>query len=235
MTDFHPLDHPIWNALNGRQARFSMGDALARRFLPDVHGLGASVDTGPEALAAFGKLVAAGSPLARLDDAPPPPVPGTRIAAQAIVSQMVLNRPMPPGDTPPDWVDLGQAEAAEMLALALLTKPGPFQARTYLLGGFVGVKREGRLVAMAGERMKPDGHAEVSAVCTHPDWRGHRLGAGLTRVVIERIQARGEVPFLHAYPDNPAVAIYTALGFRERRELVFTVLEQADMGNGCPG
>jgi len=112
-----------------------------------------------------------------------------------------------------------------MLALATLTKPGPFFARTHQLGDFVGVKRDGVLVAMAGERMKPAGFTEVSGVCTHPDHRGHGYAAGLSRIVAQRILARGEVPFLHAYATNTAaIAIYQALGFRLRLEATLTIL-----------
>ncbi|MEI9963878.1 MAG: GNAT family N-acetyltransferase [Caulobacteraceae bacterium] len=105
-----------------------------------------------------------------------------------------------------------------MLALATLTQPGPFFARTHQLGDFIGVKQEGRLVAMAGERMRPTGFTEVSGVCTHPDWRGRGYAAGLMRLVAARILARGETPFLHVYASNTgAIALYEALGFRLRR------------------
>ena len=89
-----------------------------------------------------------------------------------------------------------------MLALATLTRPGPFFARTHQLGAFIGVKQDGRLVAMAGERMQPTGFTEVSGVCTHPDPRGRGYAGGLMRQVAARILARGETPFLHAYADN---------------------------------
>ena len=124
-----------------------------------------------------------------------------------------------------DILDLGPSDAAEVLALATLTRPGPFVARTPELGDFVGVKLDGRLVAMAGERMKPDGFTEVSGVCTHPDHRGRGYAAALMRVVMGRIRGRGEVPFLHAYAENRgAIGIYEGLGFRFRRELVMTSL-----------
>jgi len=94
---------------------------------------------------------------------------------------------------------------------------------------FVGVRRDGQLVAMAGERMKPDGHTEVSAVATHPDWRGQGLAAALMRIVIARILARDEAAFLHVYPDNPAVAMYRALGFERRTAMTYTILEHASV------
>ena len=97
-----------------------------------------------------------------------------------------------------DFLELGDADAAEMLALATLTEPGPFFTRTHRLGDFIGIRHAGRLVAMAGERMKPEGFTEVSGVCTHPDFRGRGYAGALMRVVAARIAARGEMPFLHA-------------------------------------
>jgi predicted GNAT family acetyltransferase len=112
-----------------------------------------------------------------------------------------------------------------MLALATLTEPGPFFARTHQLGDFVGVRDGGRLMAMAGERMKPTGFTEVSGVCTHPDGRGRGYAGALTRAVVAKILARGEQPFLHVYAHNTgAIALYEALGFSLRRKMSMTVL-----------
>jgi predicted GNAT family acetyltransferase len=103
-----------------------------------------------------------------------------------------------------------------MLALATLTQPGPFRARTHELSQFWGVKDEqGQLLAMAGERLKLPGMSEVSGVCTHPDARGQGLAALLSRHVASEIVRRGEVPFLHAYAGNAAaIGLYERLGFR---------------------
>jgi predicted GNAT family acetyltransferase len=131
-----------------------------------------------------------------------------------------------PGDEPGfEIVPLGEDDAPQMFDLATLTKPGPYFARTHRLGDFVGVKRDGRLIAMAGERMKPDGFTEVSGVCTHPDARGRGYAGALMRVVVTRILARGETPFLHAYAANTgAIGLYETLGFALRREVTMTVL-----------
>jgi hypothetical protein len=131
-----------------------------------------------------------------------------------------------PGD-PIDHLELGDADAPEMLALARLTDPGPFFERTHRLGGFVGLRHEGRLIAMAGERMKVPGFTEVSAVCTHPDHRGRGLAGALMRVVAQRILARGDTPFLHSYAANTgAVRLYETLGFRFRAEMRFTIIRR---------
>lgn len=111
-----------------------------------------------------------------------------------------------------------------MLALALLTRPGPFRTRTHMLGRFLGVREGGQLVAMAGERLSVPGYREISAVCTHPAWQGRGLGGALLQQVGERIQREGETPFLHTYAHNaPAVALYGKLGFRVRTQIVHAV------------
>jgi predicted GNAT family acetyltransferase len=130
------------------------------------------------------------------------------------------------GPPPFEIVPLTEDDAPEMLALATLTRPGPFARRTHQLGDFVGVKADGRLIAMAGERLRMPGMTEVSGVCTHPEHRGRGYAAGLMRHVAGKILARGEVPFLHAYASNTgAIGLYETLGYRVRREVLVTVLE----------
>lgn len=122
---------------------------------------------------------------------------------------------------------LGSDDSAAMQALTRLTKPGPFGPRTHELGGYCGIWRDGRLAAMAGERLHPPGFAEISAVCTHPDFTGQGLAAALVTAVARRILERGETPFLHVRSDNArAIALYQRLGFRERRRLHLLVVQR---------
>lgn len=227
----HPLDRPVWHSLNGRQASLGLGDALARRFQPEINLFAAAVDGSPAAQPALMALLPAGGTIGLVEAVPPALPEGATAMLQATLDQMVLTK-LAPGDVSLDWSNLGDADAADMLALATLTRPGPFFAATHRLGAFVGVRRNGQLVAMAGERMKPDGYTEVSAVATHPDWRGQGLAAALMRIVIARILARGEVAFLHVYPDNPAVAMYRALGFKRRTAMTYAILERATAQTG---
>lgn len=122
-------------------------------------------------------------------------------------------------------VRLGEADAPEMLDLVAWTQPGPFLARTVSLGTYLGFRSEGALVAMAGERMHLPGWTEISAVCTDPAFRGRGLAARLVRAVGAGIRARGEVPFLHTAASNVnAIRLYESLGFRLRREVVFSAV-----------
>ena len=121
-------------------------------------------------------------------------------------------------------VPLGADDARAMSDLVALARPGPFSARTWELGGYVGVRAGGVLVAMAGQRFRPEGWCEISAVATHPDHRRRGLGAHLVRVVAAGIVARGETPFLHAAADNvEAIRLYAAMGFSHARTVRFVV------------
>ena len=122
-------------------------------------------------------------------------------------------------------VRLGPTDVPEMLDLVARTEPGPFRKRTVELGAYLGIRRDGALAAMAGERMRMPGWTEISAVCTDPAYRGRGLGTRLIRAVAAGIRARGETPMLHAAADNTsAVRLYYSLGFELRRHIEFLVL-----------
>ena len=214
----HPLDRPAAHALATRQAQLAIGDARARRFDPDYALFAAWKDD-----AALAALIASGETVAAVE-ADPSPCPAGFAAQPALCVQMTVAAITGPeaAVTP-----LGEADATEMRALAALTEPGPFFALTHRLGRFVGVKHQGRLVAMAGERMWLPGFHEVSAICTHPDHRGSGHAVRLTRFVARRMLAEGDTPFLQAYADNAAaIALYEKIGFRIRREVTFTALRR---------
>ncbi|WP_297512548.1 GNAT family N-acetyltransferase [uncultured Caulobacter sp.] len=224
----HVLDRPAYSALTGRQSHLAIRHGGAVRMRPEF-GLFAGVDdASPESLAALAELVRAHGTVGLIEPAAPPPAPGTQVVSSALCLQMEATAVAPAWDVAFDMLDLGDPDAAEMLALATLTKPGPFFARTHELGAFIGVRVDGQLVAMAGERTRPDGYTEASGVCVHPDHRGKGYAARLLREVTARILARGEKAFLHSYAHNAtAIGLYESLGYRGRREVVFTVVKPA--------
>lgn len=228
MASVHPLDHAVWSALTGRQAHLALVEGGARRFAPAYGVFAAVEDRSGASLAGLGALVAAHGDVALMEPDPPAEAPGVAVASRDLGVQMTAER-LTAGPAPGfEIAPLTDADAPEMLALATLTQPGPFFARTHELGDFFGVKAGGRLVAMAGERMKPDGFTEVSGVCTHPDHRGRGYAGALMRRVAGRILDRGETPFLHAYAANRgAIALYETLGFTLRREVLMTRLTRA--------
>ena len=223
----NPLDRPVWSSLCTAHAELSLGDDLARRYEPDVNRFASARDDSEAALQALARLVQPSDPVFVLQ-VPDIRIPSDLIAIkQATGVQMIAEAPVAPPDEAADIVALSDRDAAEMLALATLTEPGPFLRHTHRMGCFFGIRIDGRLAAMAGERFHFPGYTEVSGVCTHPDFRGRGLAKRLSRHVAAGIAARGETAFLHAWKSNEAaIALYRALGFRWRCDVNVAVLER---------
>lgn len=225
MTD-HVLDRPVWAALTSRQAHWGQGGPHAMRFPPDVSPFAASRDDSETNLVRLAALVPEGGNILVARRGGGPVAPGLRIAGEAEIVQMHAVDLVPPGDAD-GVIPLGDADAPEVLDLATRTQPGPFRANTHRLGRFIGIRHEGRLVAMAGERLHATGFREVSAVCTDPDFRGRGYAGLLSRIAAQRIVGDGETPFLHAYVTNAAaIRLYEQLGFRIRCTIVVQSLER---------
>ena len=220
-------ERPVWAGLTGLHEDLGEGGALARRYQPDINVFASARDDSAEALAALGDLFAPGE-TGYILQIPTVRLPDSLVARQRATGvQMRFSGGTIERPDAGDIVRLDDADAAEMLALAELTRPGPFLPRTYRMGEFWGVRLDGRLAAMAGERMCFEGHREVSGVCAHPDFRGRGLARCLSAHVIANMLDRGETPFLHAWVDNrPAIALYESLGFAIAAEVDVAVFER---------
>jgi ribosomal protein S18 acetylase RimI-like enzyme len=224
----HPLDKLIWTALTTRQAHLSEGDERARRFQTDIGPFAAALDTSEASVASLAALIPADGDISLLEPLPPNAPSNVEVSFTAPGVQMITRSftRAPKRDLPIE--PLGDAEAAEMLALALLTRPGPFRARTHTLGRFIGIRDNGKLIAMAGERLQTDEFIEISGVCTHPDYRSRGYGAALLTTVGQRILDEGKTPFLHAYASNTgAIGLYRSLGFEHRCDVTHAVWKKA--------
>lgn len=223
----NPLDRPVWASLAGPHESISEGGPLARRYASDVNLFASALDDSLAALAALADLVRPGERIF-LAQVPEIVIPSGLVAIKhGRCVQMLAARPLRGEADGQGCHPLGDADAADMLRLAQLTEPGPFLPRTHTMGRFLGVRAGGPLVAMAGERFRPNGHVEVSGVCTHPQWRGRGLARRLSTAVAAAIQARGETPFLHAWTSNlAAIELYRSLGFETRCEVNVAVLER---------
>jgi predicted GNAT family acetyltransferase len=222
----HPLDHPIWTALTTTQQALAEGDARARRYPPQVAPFAAIPDMSGESFAALGALMAP-SDIAVLftPDAVNPPDAFTVVLAET--GEQMIGTPAEIPLRGVDIVTLGVDDVPDMMELTALTKPGPFSARTHELGTFLGIRVDGQLVAMAGERMKPAGYTEITAVCVHPSQRGRGYGQMLLAAISRQILVRGEIPFLHVFTSNEsAIALYRRQGMEIRRRLHVTVLQK---------
>lgn len=221
------LDRPVWSSLNTRQRELSVGGPLARRYQPGITVFAAARDDSEPALEALSVLITPGAKIFVLQAGEIVLPSGFAVERQGAGVQMLAPDPMTEDDADIDIQALSAAHAPEMVALAGLTEPGPFLAKTHLMGRFWGVFLKGRLAAMAGERMRLPSHTEVSGVCTHPDFQGQGLARRLSAHVARDIQARGETPFLHAWTSNArAVGLYERLGFVKRTDMHAAVLRR---------
>jgi ribosomal protein S18 acetylase RimI-like enzyme len=220
----HPLDNPARTALLGPHRHLARRHGRVLRYPSDVSAFIGFPDE-PDArdwrelaqVFGLGELI---------------PIPGIHgrlpedweVLTDIPGVQMVEARVTSRSDLPPDpeAVGLGPADVPEMLELVARTEPGPFLPRTIEMGDYLGIRRDGALVAMAGERLHPPGWTEISAVCTDPGYRGQGLGSRLVCAIAAGIRRRGETPFLHAASANvTAIRLYESLGFRLRREVPF--------------
>lgn len=227
----HPvLDRPVWSALTTRQSHLALKCGRARMFNPAFSHFACEGPIGQEDVEGFKRLarrawegvsVIQADPV---DDRAGLCCPLRTMGLQMVwdvasVIDMQIGTPLP----------LSAQDATEMQDLVALTEPGPFRPETHRLGMYLGVKRKGRLVAMAGERLKPAGYTEISAVCVHPDYRGQSFARLLVSALVRRILARKEVPFLHLYATNtPALRLYESMGFAQRRSVHIVSFARAE-------
>jgi predicted GNAT family acetyltransferase len=219
------LDNPIWNALATLHANFAEGGTLARRYPLEVTMLAAMPEPTVEAYDALAKLLKGSGAALFLAQSPAVP-PGWNTLHVAPLVQMICQKPeIAAASDVESAKTLSAADTDEMVALAELTKPGPFGKRTRELGHYLGIRESNRLVAMAGERLHLPGYTEVSAVCTHPDFQGRGYAGRLMSILMREIVERGEIPILHVRQENVwAIRLYEKLGFRERRLFDLIVL-----------
>jgi ribosomal protein S18 acetylase RimI-like enzyme len=232
-----PLNNPVRAALLGPHSQFALSKGEALRYPADVSPFAALPDEpGDDDWRDAAILLGPGGMLTLADvgsTITPPAdwevlmsLPGVQLAAEGAIGH---------GDE--EAIRLGPKDVPEMLALVERTKPGPFLPRTIEMGAYLGIRRNGRLVAMAGQRMHPPGWTEISAVCTREDHRGQGLAARLVLALIAEIRSRGETPFLHAAAENgTAIRLYESLGFRVRRQVTFVSLRvPGGPATGGPG
>ncbi|HST81237.1 MAG TPA: GNAT family N-acetyltransferase [Kineosporiaceae bacterium] len=238
----HPLDSVVWSSLTGPHARFADRNAGVVRYPQDVSPFAAFAPVADEraavdearlhdenwanlaTLVGRGGAVTLSGPARTVSRLPADwqltlRLPGVQmIGTAALVSE-----------PDPEAVVLGAEDVPEMLDLVRRTEPGPFLPRTHEMGRYLGIRRGGVLVAMAGERLHPPGWIEVSAVCTDPAFRGQGLAARLIKAVTDGIRDAGAMPFLHLSAANTAAYnLYESLGFVVRQRPEFFFLRLAD-------
>ena len=229
MPNIETLNNPGWYSLIGQpQAAIAVINGQAARYQREVSVIAALESGSRGAFEDLAQLVGPEETVGVLVDPDQVPLEDWQIVDELHVIQMTCNGLI--NGREGECVRLGTDDIPEMMDLAKLTNPGPFSDRTIEMGLYFGVRIEGRLAAMAGERMHLEDFCEVSGVCTHPDFRGRGLAqilvSHLTRVILDR----GETPFLHALKRSETFDIargtYEKLGYKFRTDLCMTVLKK---------
>jgi ribosomal protein S18 acetylase RimI-like enzyme len=219
----------VWNALTTEQAGLAVVTGAAVRIDPDYGPFAAACDGSDEALAALAAtLKGADDRIGVVEREAWPKPPGTRVLGGGDLVQMVYEGTAPKQADDPRIELLKGKDAKAMAALAHATEPGPWGSKTHKYGDYFGIRIGRKLAAMAGERMRVPGYAELSGVSTWPEFRGQGLAAALIRRVVRGFVERGDVPYLHCYAANAgAIALYEKLGFHTRARMTFTILALA--------
>jgi ribosomal protein S18 acetylase RimI-like enzyme len=227
--DIAVLDNPAYAALTGPQAHSAVRSGRALRFPDDVSPFMAlPADALPQDWSDARRLVPDAGAVGVLNPGDPLPDGWRSLYKMDGVQMIGVQTSAAPE---PDAIRLGAEDVPEMLALVERTQPGPFLQRTIELGTYLGIRVDGALVAIAGERLHATGWTEISAVCTAPEHQGHGYASRLVRALLVGIEARDERPFLHTLKTNAtAIRLYEHLGFELRRELAIVVVTPLDQG-----
>jgi ribosomal protein S18 acetylase RimI-like enzyme len=226
-----PLDNAVWTALTTKQAQHVQSSALARRFPPEMTLLGALAANTAMAFDSLAQLIQRDA--VTLYFTSPPQIPtGWEIVRAVELHQMVQETEAPPSasnDAAPEVIELTPADVPEMSVLYTATRPGrTLCSRIQKLGQFLGIREDGKLVAMGGLRLHLPGYREITTVATLPSHEGRGYATAIVRALIERIRSRGDRPFLTVRSDNTrAVDIYHRLGFKERTLLYSRTIRRA--------
>lgn len=233
-----PLDNAVWTALTTKQAQHAQSSALARRFPPEMTLLGALAANTAMAFDSLAQLIQRDPVTLYFTSSPQIPA-GWEVVRAVELHQMVQETDAPAHETTPNEADadkiapevieLTPADVPEMSVLYTATRPGrTLCPRIQKLGPFLGVREEGKLVAMGGLRLHIAGYREITTVATLPSHEGRGYATAIVRGLVERVRSRGDRPFLTVRTDNTrAIEIYRRLGFKERTQLYSRTIRRA--------
>ena len=222
----HVLDNPAWNALLLGNKNLGEGNGQVKYFDPEIAPFVGFKDNNAENFKLLYELMPNSVPAVFITPEPVDIPPLWEATRSIVCFQMLYEGTFE--TEPQNLVPLTDKDVPQMMALTQLTNPGPFLPRTIEFGHYEGIFDGGKLIAMAGQRMNPTPYAEISAVCTHPDYTGKGYARQLLLSQASRIKAEGNIPFLHVRDDNTrAIKVYEGLGFVTRQQLHFYVLQKA--------
>ncbi|RYY36457.1 MAG: GNAT family N-acetyltransferase [Sphingobacteriaceae bacterium] len=223
----HVLDNPAWNALLSGNKHLANGNHHAKYFDADVSPFAGMPQYTSKNFNDIHKLLPANA-IRLFVDINELNVP-TRWKKLAYIKgwQMVYSAELPQIENTSILTELTTQHVPQMISLARLTNPGPFEQRTIEMGSYQGIFNNDELIAMAGQRLQPSGYIEVSAVCTHPEHNGKGYSHNLMQSQISKIVESSCIPFLHVRHDNErAIHVYERVGFTKRHEVHFYVMQK---------
>jgi GNAT superfamily N-acetyltransferase len=221
----YELDNPIWSSLRSRHRELARRAGEAARFPPEIAPFLGVANAEADVADAIDSILAPDESVYLLGVAPSLP-DGWKLKAFPELAQMICEAPIPVIDGP-EVIELTEAHRADVLALTALVYPHYFRPRTMAMGRYFGIYQDGRLAAIAGERLGTDAFQEISAICTHPDFNGRGYARRLTALVSNDNLERGRTPFLHVSHENHrAKGMYEQIGYRLRRNIGFWSLRK---------
>lgn len=225
----HPLDNPIYNALISNNKYLANGNEQAKHFADDVAPFVGLKDNSDDDFQHLYELLPNDRPGVFIKHIEQEIPKNWNVLRAFRCYQMLFEQPAVYEPTA-KIVDLTHEHIPAMLELTKLTNPGPFFERTIEFGHYRGIFDDDKLVAMAGQRIHAFKYAEISAVCTHPDYLGRGYARQLLLNQAQRIQAEGNIAYLHVRTDNErAIKVYEGIGFTIRKEMYFYVLQKANL------
>ncbi len=226
----HLLDNMIWQAISTGNKDIALLNGDVGCYQPDIAPFAAMKDFNAANLDKLYAFLPAGRRVAlssleevQLDESK------WQTLQHMDCCQMVYEKPVESFTTPQSSriVPLTDEHIPQMLELTALTKPGPFLQRTILFVHYYVIFTTERLVAMAGQRMHAVPYMEVSAVCTHPDHRGHGYAKAVMLHVMKIILDNLYTPFLHVLTSNAgAIQLYESIGFRIRTRIFIDMVKR---------
>ena len=214
MHNLSKLGNPVWHALNEAHRRFAVGDEELKFYLPNIAPFGGINSNDRQVLRKLDDCIQTGEPFFIIGNLPGTPPENYVVHFELICAQMIQTEPIEIGITE-EIVYLNDDYSTPLAELVNLVQPGYFKKDTRLMGDYFGIFKEGKLVAVTGERMRMDDFVEISAVVTHPDFTGRGYAKQLVAFTVNKNLAAGTTAYLHVAASNtPAIALYEKLGFQ---------------------
>ena len=220
--------NPVWSALHTKHRHFALTAGDACRYPADVAPFAAVASPSADALLQLHSLLAPGESVWIVGESHPQPA---KLAFEQtlLCLQMVLPAEIVPPASTIEILPLSNDHAPEMVALTDLAFPGFFRSRTCEMGSYFGIRSNGQLIAMGGERLTLEGYPEISGICTHPDHRGKGYAESLIWHLARNHRREGLVSWLHVSATNQrAIDLYRRMGFTEVRTVTLNLVSRED-------